>query len=290
VPLRTIENPFQYGPEKLADAAKEVRRSIIRMNSSAGAGHTGADLSETDILVTLYFAVLRYDMNLEDPERDRFILSKGHGAGGFYCTLAEAGLIKREHLSSYLAFDSPLPGHPVKHKLRAVELNTGALGHGFSVAVGLALSAKMRGRNFTVYVLVGDGELQEGSNWEAAMSAASFGLDNLVVIVDRNGLQLADRTEKIMKLNPLDEKFKTFGFRVVSADGNDPASLLEALRSPADETSDETKNETRGEGRPTVIIADTVKGKGISFIEDNPAWHHRIPKGEEVEHAIEELE
>jgi transketolase len=253
------------------------------MNSSAGAGHTGADLSETDILVTLYFSVLRYDVNFEEPERDRFILSKGHGAGGFYCTLAEAGLIKRELLSSYLAFDSSLPGHPDRHKLAAVELNTGALGHGFSVAVGLALSAKMSGRSSTVYVLVGDGELQEGSNWEAAMSAASFGLHNLVVIVDRNRLQLADRTEKIMKLDPLEEKFAAFGFRVLSADGNEPSSLLEAFGSIG-------RAGEAGGSRPTVLIARTVKGKGISFIEDNPAWHHRIPKGEEIDHAIEELE
>ncbi len=188
---------------------------IIQMNSDAGQGHTGADLSEADILASLFFRVLRYDpARPDDPDRDRFILSKGHGVGGFYCTLAEAGIIPTSLLSTYLKFDSALPGHPVRQKTPFVEINTGALGHGLSVAVGLALSARMkRTAGFRVYVLLGDGELQEGSNWEAAMSAAHFRLGNLVAIVDRNTLQLADRTESIMALEPLGAEVGSFWIR-----------------------------------------------------------------------------
>ncbi|MBN2049993.1 MAG: transketolase [Spirochaetales bacterium] len=273
-------NPFQYTADQLAAAAKRVRRNIILMNSTTGAGHTGADLSEADILVTLYFSVLRYDRALDHPFRDRFILSKGHGAGGFYCTLSEAALIPKELLSTYQAFDSSLQGHPVKQKIKAVEINTGALGHGFPVAVGLALAAKMNRRPGRIFVLLGDGELQEGSNWEAAMSASRFGLDNLMVVVDRNKLQLADRTEHIMGLEPLQAKFEAFGFRVYTADGNDITSLLQCL---------DTWEATRKD-QPSVLLASTVKGKGVSFMEDNPAWHHRIPKGVEVEQALKELE
>ncbi len=279
-----MKNPFQYGKEELKTVAKQVRRSIIQMNSYAGAGHTGADLSETDILVTLFFSVMQYDMKFTDPDRDRFILSKGHGAGGFYCALAEAGIINKELLSTYLAFDSHLPGHPVKHKLKPVEVNTGALGHGLPVGVGLALAAKKTGRSYRVFVLVGDGELQEGSNWEAAMSASYFGLDNLVIIVDRNSLQLADRTAHIMRLEPLKDKFAAFGMNIIETDGNDPESLAEALHDRRADTSQSSHP------APLVVLAKSVKGKGISFIEDQPAWHHRIPQGEEITMAIQELE
>ena len=201
--------------EEIKEKAKEIRKKIIKMNSSAGQGHTGADLSETDILASLFFRILKFNKNnMDDLSRDRFILSKGHGVGGFYCTLAEAGLIDESDLKTYLDFDSQLPGHPVKQKNEYVELNTGALGHGLSVAVGLALSAKLSERQFRVFVLTGDGELQEGSNWEAMMSAAHFKLHNLVLIIDRNSLQLANKTEKIMALEPLDKKLEAFGFKV----------------------------------------------------------------------------
>jgi transketolase len=274
------KNDYQLSPSQIADKARSIRRRIIRMNAGAGQGHTGADLSETDILATLFFRVLNVSKDRPDhPDRDRFILSKGHGIGGFYCTLAEAGYIDEALLDTYLKFDSRLPGHPVRQKTPVIELNTGALGHGLSVGVGLALSAKKTGRSSRVFVLTGDGELQEGSVWEAAMCAARFALGNLIVIVDRNTLQLADRTEKIMPLEPLAAKWQAFGFDTQEVDGHDPAALIEAVgRCDLDS------------GKPHVLIARTIKGKGISFIEDQAAWHHKIPVGDQVTRAIQELE
>ena len=274
-----MRNPFQRSPEEVSEHARNIRQSIIFMNSNAGAGHTGADLSETDILASLYFNILAYSRERpDDPDRDRFILSKGHGAGGYYCTLAEAGFIDTKHLNTYLKKDSLLPGHPVRQKTPGVEFNTGALGHGLPVAVGLALAAKKQNRNYKTFVLLGDGELEEGSNWEASMSAAHFKLDNLIVIVDRNGLQLADRTEKIMGLEPLDKKFEAFGYKVTKIDGNNPEQIINAAR------------DCKPDGKPHLILAATTKGKGVSFIEDQPAWHHKIPVGDEIKKAIEELE
>lgn len=275
-----MKNPFRLPPFEIEVKAKKIRRSIIKMNSNAGAGHTGADLSETDILASLYFNLLRYDIdNPENPGRDRFILSKGHGVGGYYCTLAEAGFIEESLLNEYLGNSAKLPGHPVRQKTPGIEFNTGALGHGFPAAVGLALAAKKTNADYRTYVLLGDGELDEGSNWEAAMSAVHFGLDNLTVIVDRNTLQLADRTETIMSLEPLPDKFSSFGFNVISADGNNPEEIIRAA-----------SKALTTKGLPTVIIAKTIKGKGVSFIEDRAAWHHKIPVGEEVFNAIKELE
>ncbi|HEY9595898.1 MAG TPA: transketolase [Spirochaetia bacterium] len=274
-----MDNPFSLPAAELAERARRVRRRVILMNSRAGQGHTGADLSETDILVSLYFNVLRYAPDRpDDPGRDRFILSKGHGVGGLYCTLAELGVLPERALETYLQYDSALPGHPVRQKTPFVELNTGALGHGLSVGVGLALAAKKSGAGYRVYVLLGDGELDEGSVWEAAMSAAHFRLDNLVAIVDRNTLQLADRTERIMALEPLDAKWQAFGFAVHRAEGNDPASICACLRGL-----------DHGGGRPSVVIARTTKGKGVSFIEDRPPWHHKVPVGDEIERAVKEL-
>jgi transketolase len=273
-------NVYALTYEQIEHKTKAIRKKIIQMNAHAGQGHTGADLSETDILASLFFRILNIQKdNLDDPNRDRFILSKGHGVGGFYCTLAEAGLIEESLLETYLQFDSALPGHPVRQKIPYIELNTGALGHGLSVGVGLALSAKLSGRSFRVFVLTGDGELQEGSVWEAAMSAAHFNLDNLIVIVDRNTLQLADRTEKIMALEPLAEKWKAFGFEVHHTDGNDVPQFI-----PTIEGLD------LHNGKPHAVIARTIKGKGISFIEDQASWHHKIPVGDQIVHAIEELE
>jgi transketolase len=273
-------NPFNLSPADIAARAKEIRRKVIRTNVHAGQGHTGADLSEADILATLYFRILNVSKDrLDDPDRDRFILSKGHGVCGLYCTLAEAGYIDEKQLQTYLQFDSKLPGHPVRQKTPGVELNTGALGHGMPVAVGLALAAKKSSRKYRVFIVTGDGELEEGSNWEAAMAAAHFKLDNLVWIVDRNTLQLADRTEKIMALEPLDSKFRSFGFDVHRADGNDPAKLIETING-LDMSC----------GKPHVIIARTTKGKGVSFIEDSAPWHHKIPTAEELATAIKELE
>jgi transketolase len=270
----------QLAPAEISLRARSIRRRIIRMNANAGQGHTGADLSETDILATLFFRVLKIDRGrLDDPDRDRFILSKGHGIGGFYCTLAEAGFLDEALLDTYLKFDSRLPGHPVHQKTPVIELNTGALGHGLSVGVGLALALRMSGRKARVFVLTGDGELQEGSVWEAAMSASRFALGRLIVIVDRNTLQLADRTERIMPLEPLAAKLEAFGFDVRQADGHDPAALIAAIEGFDLEGA-----------KPHVVIARTIKGKGVSFIEDQASWHHKIPVAEQVTRAIQELE
>lgn len=275
-----MENPYNYSFKEINSTSKKIRQNIIKMNSNAGAGHTGADLSEIDILASLYFHLLRYDpKDITNPERDRFILSKGHGVGGLYCTLEKVGLIKHDDLLTYLKADSILPGHPVRQKTPGIEMNTGALGHGFPVANGLSLAAKKTNKNYRTYVLTGDGELDEGSNWEAAMAAAHFKLDNLVLIIDRNSLQLADRTKNIMSLEPLQEKLKAFGFDVYSIDGNNPEEII---------TTIESLDFSGGE--PHAIIANTTKGKGVSFIEDKPAWHHKVPVGDEIRKAIEELE
>ena len=265
-----MSNEFNLTPDEIIIKAKSIRKSIINMNSNAGQGHTGADLSETDILASLYFRILDIGKDrLDDPDRDRMILSKGHGIGGLYCTLAEAGYLDKSLLKTYLKFDSLLPGHPVSQKTPAVELNTGALGHGLSVGVGLALSAKLSRRNFRIFVLTGDGELQEGSVWEAAMSASHYKLDNLVLIIDRNGLQLSDRTENTLALEPLDRKLDSFGFDVHITDGNDINKFITTI-----------ENINMNNKKPHAVIAKTIKGKGISFIEDNPACHHKIPVGD----------
>ncbi len=272
-------NAHGLEPQEIARRAGSIRRRVLQMNHRAGQGHTGADLSEADILAALHFRILDIGPDRSaDPDRDRFILSKGHGVGGYYCTLAEGGYIDESSLDTYLQFGSALPGHPVRGKLPPIELNTGALGHGMPVAVGLAMAAKLTGRGYRVFVLTGDGELQEGSNWEAAMSAAHFGLDNLTVIVDRNGLQLADRTGKLMSLEPLDRKWEAFGWDIHRTDGNDVAAFVRTI-----EGIDTTN------GRPHVVLAKTVKGRGVSFIEDRPEWHHKVPSDNELTQAIKEL-
>jgi len=278
--IESNQNEFNLEPDEIKVKVRDIRKSIIRMNVNAGQGHTGADLSETEILACLYFRILRLNSShLDEPNRDRFILSKGHGVGGLYCTLAEAGYFDRSLLSTYLQFESKLPGHPVRQKTPGVELNTGALGHGLSVGAGLALSGKKSGRGYRVFVLTGDGELQEGSVWEAAMSAAHFKLDNLVVIVDRNKLQLSDKTENIMGLEPLEEKWKAFGFDVKITNGNDVNKLVRTI-----ESLDYNMK------KPHVILASTQKGFGISFIENRAEWHHKVPSGDEVNRALDELD
>jgi len=265
-------NPFQYDVAQIREKARLIRRRVIQLNAASPAGgHTGADLSETDILATLYFRLLDVaPERLADPRRDIYIQSKGHGVGG---------LFPPEWLDTYQHFDSHLPGHPVRQKTPGIELNTGALGHGLPVATGIALAAQRDGSPRRVYVLTGDGELGEGSNWESALTAAKYRLDNLTVIVDHNRLQLAGPTAEILPLEPLAEKWRAFGFHVVECDGNDVAQLVETL---------EALREHRGQ--PQVLIANTVKGKGVSFIEGKPEWHHRVPKGDEIAAALEELD
>lgn len=272
-------NPFSLSIEELERKARAVRRQIIKLNANSPAGgHTGADLSQVEIVTSLYFRVLNCAPDrLQDPERDIYIQSKGHAAGGYYCVLAEAGYIPTDWLPTYQHNDSKLPGHPVRQKTPGVELNTGALGHGLPVAVGLAIAAKKSGSKRKIYAVTGDGELAEGSNWEAALVAAHYGLDNLIIINDKNKLQLAGATSEIMATDPLDKKWEAFGLSVSHCEGNDIASVVQTLENlPAN-------------GKPQVVIANTEKGAGVSFIQGRPEWHHRVPKGEEVDLALEEL-
>ena len=273
-----MKNPFEYEPDRISREASEIRKKILKLNHGAGQGHTGADLSEADILASLYFRILRYSpSDAFNPQRDRFILSKGHGVGGFYCTLIQAGLLNESLMETYLGFDSNLPGHPVRQKNQFVEVNTGALGHGLAIGVGMAIAAKKQNLDYKVYVLTGDGELQEGSNWEAAMTAAHYKLDNLVWIIDRNRLQLADFTENISALEPLDSKIEAFGMELYITEGNNPKAFVSTVESLPQN------------GKPKAVLARTTKGCGVSFIENQPSWHHKIPTDEELSQAMEEL-
>ena len=272
-------NPYALSVEALTHKARAIRRRIIHLNANSPAGgHTGADLSQVEILTALYFRILNCAPDrLQDPQRDIYIQSKGHAVGGYYCCLAEAGYFPESWLATYQHPDSHLPGHPVKHKTPGIELNTGALGHGLPVAVGIALAAKRDNSPRRVFVLTGDGELAEGSNWEAALAAAHYQLDNLIIINDKNKLQLAGPTSSIMNTDPLAEKWQAFGLEVTECAGNDMRSVVETL-----------ENLPRN-GKPNVVIANTEKGAGVSFIQGRAEWHHRVPKGEEIALALEEL-
>jgi transketolase len=264
----------------LKQQANLIRFSAMTMNNHAGLGHTGGDLSSADILTTLYLGdVLKVDpANPAWPQRDRFIMSKGHCSGAFYSTLAAKGFFPREMLKTFMDPLSKLNGHPDRNKLSGVEANTGDLGHGLPIGVGAALAARMRGESWRVFVLTGDGELQEGSNWEAAMTAQHYKLDNLVVIVDRNRIQQGDFTENTIRMDPLAPKWSAFGFAVEELDGHDPAALLKRFSQVPIEP-----------GKPTCIIANTIKGKGVSFAENRPAWHHGVPTKEQLAIAAAEL-
>lgn len=263
----------------IAERARHIRRASLRMVHAAKMGHPGGDLSAADILATLYFRVLSVNpSNPSDPTRDRFILSKGHASAVLYATLAEKGFFPAEWLTTYMRPLSALNGHPDRNKVPGVEANTGPLGHGLPIAVGAALGGKMDGATFRTFVLTGDGELQEGSNWEAAMAASQFGLDRLTVIVDRNGLQQGDLTERTVSLEPLADRWRAFGWGVVDVDGHDVPALIDTFERLPFTT-----------GRPTCVIARTHKGRGVSFIEDRVEWHHRVPTDAELDLALAEL-
>lgn len=261
----------------LAGAAAEIRASVLRMIGQAGLGHVGGDLSVADILATLFFGVLDLDpANPTRPDRDRFILSKGHCAAALYSALALRGFIPADLLGSFMAPLSVLNGHPNRRKVPGVEANTGPLGHGLPIGVGSAIAARLSGSPWRTFVVLGDGELQEGSNWEAAMSAGHRGLDNLTAIVDRNRLQQGARTEDTNRLEPLADKWRAFGWEVVELDGHDHAALWEAFTAaPA--------------GKPRCVIARTIKGKGVSFMEDRVEWHHKVPSPAQIEQALAEV-
>ena len=263
----------------IAEAARQIRIQDLKLVHFANAGHIGGDLSAADILATLYGAVLNLDPRaVDDPERDRFILSKGHVAGILYTTLAAFGFLPVEELATFLKPLSALNGHPNRKKVTGVEANTGPLGHGLPIAVGHALSAKLDVSRRRTYVLVGDGELQEGSNWEAMMAASQYELDRLTVIVDRNRLQQGATVRETNDLDPLDQKAAAFGFAVVEINGHDHGELLDVLSSVPFRP-----------GKPTFVIAHTHKGHPISFMSNNAAWHHKVPSPAELQQALNEL-
>ena len=240
-------------------------------------GHIGGDFSVTDILATLYFGVLRIDPAQPDwPDRDRFIMSKGHCSAALYSVLAAAGFIPKGLLAQFMAPLSPLSGHPNRHRVAGVEISTGVLGHGLPIAVGSAIAARLAGERWHTFVVLGDGELQEGSNWEAAMAAGHRELGSLTAIVDRNRLQQGARTEDTNRLEPLADKWRAFGWEVSEVDGHDHGALYDVLNA-------------RHPDRPRCVIARTLKGKGVSFMEERVEWHHKVPSPEQIAVALEEL-
>ena len=256
-----------------------IRRRSLQMVFEAKQGHPGGDLSSADVLATLYFGVMRYDANTpNDPTRDRFVMSKGHCTGAFYSVLAAAGYFPEADLSTYMEPLSKLNGHPNRNYLAGVETNTGPLGHGLPVATGIAIAGQIDHADFRTFVLTGDGELQEGSNWEAAMTAGHRKLRNLTVIIDRNRLQQGARTEDTASLDPLDDKWRSFGWHVEMVDGHSPEALYEVLSA-----------DPAGRDKPLCVIANTFKGKGVSYMHDNVAWHHGVPNAEQYALALEEL-
>lgn len=263
----------------LPERCRQMRQDILQMIHAAGSGHPGGSLSCVEILTTLYFDIMQVDpARPEDPDRDRFLLSKGHAAPALYCALAHRGYFDRSLLPTLRSFGSPLQGHPHMQMLSGLDCSSGSLGQGLSIANGLALAAKKQGRSYRTYCLLGDGEVQEGQIWEAAMTAAHFGLDNVCAIVDCNGVQLDGTTAEIMNVEPLGDKFRAFGWNVIDVDGHDTEALRLAFGLAA-----ATK------GKPTVLIAKTVKGKGVSFMEDQCGWHGKSPNQEELAAALAEI-
>ncbi len=269
-----------HAVEELRDIAADLRIDILEMIAAAGSGHPGGSLSSVEILTALYFSVLQYRVGEPAyPGRDRFVISKGHGVPTVYACLARAGCVDAEELPSLRSLGSPLQGHPDHVKLPYIEAATGSLGQGLSVAVGMALAETLDTQNsYRVYCLMGDGELQAGQVWEAAMAAPKYGLSNLTVIVDYNKVQLDGHVKEVMDLEPLMDKWRAFGWQASEIDGNDMDEVLSAF--------DEAK---RVKDRPSVIIAHTIKGKGVSFMEDTHAWHGKAPNPEELARAIAEL-
>jgi Transketolase, N-terminal subunit len=256
--------------------AIKLRLKVLDIVYNAKGGHIGGDMSSIDIFTSLYYGFLNIDKNNQnDPKRDKFVLSKGHCVEAYYSVLNDLGFISDEELATYSKFKSNLIGHP-SNKVPGIEFNTGALGHGLSVGVGMAIGAKKCGFESKICVLMGDGELAEGSVWEAAMAASHYKLDNLIAIIDRNGLQISGSTEKVMSQEDLANRWTAFGFSTVVVEGHDIGAILDALNN-------------RVKGKPTAIIAKTVKGKGVSFMENQAAWHHKVPTAEQYEQAKAEL-
>ena len=264
----------------LKEKAKIIRKLIVKMIGEAGSGHPGGSLSATEIVTSLYFHTMKHNPdNPKMEDRDRFVLSKGHGCPVLYAAYAEAGYISKESLWSLRLLNSPLQGHPDKRFLPILEASTGSLGQGLSIGLGMALGARLNKDDFYTYVLLGDGECDEGQVWEAAMAAAHFQVDNLIAIVDKNKQQLDGWTKDIMGLEPFGEKWKSFGWEVKEIDGHNFSEIISAF-----EEAKKTK------GKPFVIIAHTIKGKGVSFMENNLDFHGAAPTKEETERALKEIE
>lgn len=266
--------------EDLKEKARKTRIWIVKATCAAGSGHPGGSLSATDILTVLYFHVMRYDpKNPRWDDRDRFVLSKGHAAPALYATLAQAGFFPEEELITLRKLGSRLQGHPCMRKTPGVEMSTGSLGQGLSVSIGMALAGRLDKKDYRVYVLLGDGECDSGMVWEAAMAASHYKLDNLTAFVDRNKQQIDGWTEDVMSLEPLADKFRAFGWYVLEIDGHNYKEIIEAI--------DVAKTI---KGKPTMIIAHTIKGKGVSFMENSFAFHGKAPTKEQMEKACAELE
>jgi len=264
---------------ELKEIARKIRVDIIKMTHAAGSGHPGGSLSAAEIFAVLYFNIMNHKPeNPEWEDRDVFILSKGHCCPGLYSAMARSGYFPVEELMTLRKLGSRLQGHPHSCALPGLEASTGSLGQGLSIAVGCALAIKLNKKNNRVYCLMGDGEQQEGQIWEAAMSAAHYKVDNLVGIVDRNCLQIDGFTKDVMNYEPLEDKWKSFGWHVISVDGHDISALIKAF--------EEAKTI---KGKPTVIIADTTKGKGVSFMENVAIWHGQAPNDEEMKKALNDL-
>ena len=263
----------------LQEKAKDLRRDIIEMIYRAKSGHPGGSLSIADIMSVLYWKEMNVDPeNPKDENRDRFVLSKGHAAPALYAALIEKGYAGKELIPTLRKWHSPLQGHPDMKKLPGVEMSTGSLGQGLSAANGMALSGKIYGKDYRVYTILGDGEIQEGQIWEAAMTAAHYKLDNLVAIVYYNNLQIDGKVSDVMDVYPISDKFKAFNWHVIEIDGHSYEEIIRAF--------EEARNT---KGKPTVIVARTAKGKGVSFMENNPGFHGVAPNDEEYRKAMEEL-
>ena len=265
---------------QLKEVCKAVRRDIINMTANAGSGHPGGSLSAVELMTSIFFNHMRVDpRNPKNPDRDRFVLSKGHAAPCYYGVLAELGFISHEEFKNFRQLHSILQGHPDAKKVPGVDASTGSLGQGASIAVGMALAAKHQGKDTRVFALLGDGECQEGQVWEAFMSASHYKLDNLTLVIDNNGLQIDGANDEVMSLGDLPAKLRAFGLDVIElADGNDLEQVEAALSKPA------------VSGKPRAILAHTVKGKGVSFMENQVGWHGKAPNEEQRAQALKELE
>lgn len=264
----------------LKEIARKIRIDIIEQTAAAKTGHPGGSLSVADIMTVLYFD--KMNINPEDPkmeDRDRLVLSKGHVAPALYATLAERGYFPKEELVKLRKYGAMLQGHPDMKSTPGVDMSSGSLGQGLSVANGMALAAKLDKKEHNIFVILGDGEVQEGQIWEAAMSSAHYKLDNVIAVLDFNGLQIDGTVEKVMNISPIDKKFAAFGWHVIEIDGHD----LDAIANAVDEAK-------AVKGKPAIIIAKTIKGKGVSYMENNGAWHGTAPNEEQRKQAVEELE